>query len=143
MSDGIEKLIAAERWTDARRLIQQALRSKPDDHWLLTRLSTTHYEQKRYKRALTLSERALEVAPYCPLALWDYAGCLEMLKRNEEAADIYQRLIRRGPKRIANGPCGEGLALARGLVADCHLRLADVFAKMGRDVKSSELVTLF
>ena len=136
MSDDIESLIAAERWTDARRLIQRDLRSKPNDHWLLTRLGVTYYEQKRYKLALKLSERAFYIAPLCPLVLWDYAGCLKMLKRNTEAADIYQRIIRRGPKRIAHGPCGEGLSLARGLVADCHLRLADIFEAMGREVES-------
>jgi tetratricopeptide (TPR) repeat protein len=136
MSGDIEKLIGAERWVDARRLIRRALRSKPNDHWLLTRLGLTYYEQRRYEQALKLSERAFSVAPTCPLVLWDYAGCLEMLDRNSEAADIYQRLIRRGPKRIAVGPCGEGLSLARGLVADCHLRLADVFEAMGRGAES-------
>src|SRR5262245_52954966 len=40
--------------------------------------------------------------------------------------------VRRGPNRIANGPCGEGLARARGLVADCHYRIADSLRALNR-----------
>ena len=41
----IETLIEQEKWTDARQAIQEELKAAPDNHWLLTRLSTTYYEQ--------------------------------------------------------------------------------------------------
>lgn len=75
----IEALIEAEKWSAARQAIRAKLRSSPDDHWLLTRLGLTYYEEKRYKQALRYSVRALEKMPHCPLVLWDYAGTLEML----------------------------------------------------------------
>jgi len=59
-----------------------------------------------------------------------------MLDRNNEAAEVYRRLIRRGSKRIANGPCGEGLARARGLIADCHLRLSDSLRALNLESES-------
>src|SRR5215475_3821245 len=89
----IERAIAADDWVVARRLIRQELRHKRDDHWLLTRLSLTYYEQKQYKKSLQYVVEALQIAPYCPLAIWDYAGTLDMLKRKKKALQIYQWLI--------------------------------------------------
>jgi tetratricopeptide (TPR) repeat protein len=129
----VEVFVRAERWNEACRAITADLRSDPRNHWLVSRLALTFYEQRRYNDALIHSERALELNPRCPLSLWDYAGTLQMLDRDIEAADIYRRLLRRGAKRIANGPCGEGLARARGLIADCHLRLSDSLRRLNRE----------
>ncbi len=133
MSREIERAIDLEDWPKARALILEALRSEPESHWLLTRLGLTHYEEFAYQEALEVEERALELAPRCPLVLWDYAGSLEMLGRYEEAMKIYRRLIRRGVESIAYGPCGEGVRWARGLVADCHYRLAGCYRGLGRE----------
>lgn len=120
----IEHEIARENWVNARKLITAELRKDPDSHWLLTRLSLTYYEQFKYTKALELTTRALSLAPSCPLVLWDHAGALDMLGRTNEALTIYQRLIKRGVNRIAYDDCGEGLARARGLIADSLYRLA-------------------
>lgn len=134
MSDGrqIEQLIGAQKWACARRALRAKLRVSPDDHWLLTRLSLTYYEEHRYNEALEYSFRAVTEAPDCPLALLDYAGSLQMLDQTQAALDVYSRLIRRGVDEIAFGDCGEGLAWARGLVADCHYRVAPGFVTMRR-----------
>lgn len=124
MSREIENAINNEDWKEARRLIRAALRRRPDDHWLLSRLSLTYYEEFDYRRALAISQQAFKLAPRCPLVLWDLAGALDMLGRNRQAIAIYRRLIRRGVESIAFDDCGEGLAWARGLVADCWYRLA-------------------
>jgi tetratricopeptide (TPR) repeat protein len=133
METDIESLIREGRWSEARKAITTELRIDPTSHWLITRLGLTYYEQRKYSRALTFAARALELAPRCPLALWDFAGALQMLDRDTEAIAIYQRLIRRGPLRIAKDPCGEGLARSRGLVADCHLRLSDSLRSIGEE----------
>ena len=122
----IERAIAAEDWTGARRLIRKGLRRKRDDHWLLTRLSLTYYEQKQYQKSLQYVVEALQLAPYCPLAIWDYAGTLDMLKRKKRALQIYQWLISWGEDRIAYGECGEGIRSARSLIADCYYRIARI-----------------
>ena len=128
----IENAIKREDWRRARRLVQAALRQQPDCHWLITRLGLTYYEEHDYRRALAIEKRAYDIAPRCPLVLWDLAGTLDMLRRHRDAAAIYRRLIRRGVKSVAFGDCGEGLARARGLVADCWYRLARCQSKMGR-----------
>ena len=127
MSSSIENLISIENWPEARRAIRSRLRSSPNDHWLLTRLGLTYYEEKRYEQALKYELRALEKAPNCPLVLWDYAGSLDMLDQRQQALAVYRRLIRRGIPAIAYGDCGEGLAWARGLIADCHYRIAHCY----------------
>src|SRR5687767_5421822 len=137
-SDQIESLIAADDWNGARKAINAALRREPDSHWLLSRLALTYYEEFKYKEALALDKQALALAPNCPLVLWGYAGSLEMLGRERDALRIYQRLIKRGAKSIATGECGEGLARARGLVADCWYRMAGCYASLGNRAKELE-----
>ncbi len=126
----IERAIAAHDWPRARRLIREGLRKSRDDHWLLTRLSLTYYEQKQYRKSLDYVIQALQIAPYCPLAVWDYAGTLDMLKRKKKALQIFQWLISWGEKRIAYGECGEGIRFARSLIADCYYRIARIHEEM-------------
>jgi tetratricopeptide (TPR) repeat protein len=136
MSKEIERCIDDEQWKDARQKIRLALRKEPDDHWLLTRLGLTYYEERNYNRALFYDTKAIKIAPACPLVLWDYAGTLSMLDRNKEAISIYQKLLRRGEKSIAFGRCGEGLAWARGLVADCFYRIGICYEESGLPKKA-------
>jgi tetratricopeptide (TPR) repeat protein len=139
-STEIEKTIEIEDWTKARKIIRTELKRDSKNHWLITRLGLTYYEQKQYKRALTYSKKAYAIAPKCPLVLWDYAGALEMLGRVQEAIEIYQRLIQKGVKRIAYGTCGEGLAWARGLVSDCYYRLAHCYKHQKENKKAVDAI---
>jgi tetratricopeptide (TPR) repeat protein len=132
MSSLIEKAIAREDWKRARHLIKANLRREPRSHWLITRLALTYYEQHDYRRALSLDRKAYKIMPTCPLVLWDLAGTLSMLDKQQEASFIFRKLIRRGVKTIAHGDCGEGVAWARGLVADSWYRLALCAKKLGR-----------
>ena len=127
----IEALIRAERWAGARGLIKKRLKKEPTNHWLLARLGLTYYEQRQYDEALAYEEEALRIEPNCPLALWDYAGSLQMLGRHREALGVYERITQLGAKRIAVGQCGEGLAWANGLVADCYYRMMDSLDALG------------
>ena len=132
MTKAIENAIRDDNWPQARALIISALKCEPKSHWLITRLGLTYYEQRQYKRALHYSEKALNLAPTCPLVLWDYAGCLSMLDRSEEAIAIYRRLVHRGVERLARGDCGEGRTWAKGLIADCHYNLARCYRDVGK-----------
>ena len=120
----IDRAMDKEDWEAAHRLILQELKAEPEDHWLTTRLATTFYEQRDYAAALKWSEKAILLAPECPLVLWDYAGALDMTGREEEAIRIWRRLIERGAERIAADECGEGVRWAESLVNDCRYRAA-------------------
>ncbi len=120
----IETAIRDDDWVAARRLIKAALRRAPKDHWLMSRLGLTYYEQRKYEQALHWEVMALQEAPYCPLAIWGYAGALEMLGRQGESLTLYRWLLSWGEKELAYGDCGEGIGRARSLMADCHYRIA-------------------
>lgn len=128
----IEEAIERDNWQKARLLIRQWLRREPNDHWLLTRLGLTYYEQKQYRRALRYELKALQIEPYCPLVVWDYAGTLDMLGRKKEALSVYRWLPSWGEEKLAFGPCGEGIQAARSLIADCFYRIAVILEEQGQ-----------
>jgi tetratricopeptide (TPR) repeat protein len=133
----IETWIEKNAWKQARTAIESQLRKEPDDHWLWARLSAVKYEQRDYQGALEAAGKALEIVPDCPLALWSYAGAVEMLGRSADAMDVYARLLQRGleelkhPDRDAN-ECWEGPDWTAGLMEDCLFRIAGCLALMGR-----------
>jgi tetratricopeptide (TPR) repeat protein len=123
----IEENMRREDWTKARALISKALRTNKNDHWLITRLAATYYEEHKYRKALRLEERALRLAPRCPLVLWDYASTLDMLGQESKAIAIWKRLLSRGEEDIARGECGEGIRWARSLLNDSRYRIARAY----------------
>ncbi len=131
----IDRAMDGEEWDAARCLILEELKGTRDDHWLITRLATTYYEQKDYAAALEWSEKAVRLAPECPLVLWDYAGALDMTGREEEAIRVWRRLIERGAERIASEECGEGLRWAESLVNDSRYRAALSSFDLGKDAE--------
>jgi tetratricopeptide (TPR) repeat protein len=119
------------KWAEGRAILLELQKEYPDDHWLLTRISSTYYEEYNYDKALEYAERALDLAPDCPLVLWDYAGALDMIERDEEAIRVFKNLIHRGVNRIAYGECGEGIRWARSLLNDSRYRLGLLYSSKG------------
>ena len=130
--DTIEALVEKEDWANARKAILKELEANPDSHYLISRLALTYYEQRQYETALQHSQKAMELAPHCPMVLWDYAGALEQTGHDREAIRIWKRLLRRGVERIAHGPCGEGLRQAESLLNDCRYRIGKAYHFLGR-----------
>jgi tetratricopeptide (TPR) repeat protein len=128
----INQLFKEEKWSEARELLLKWLQEEPNNHWFLTRISTIYLEEKQYDKALEYVEQALQIAPRCPLVLWDYAEVLDRLKRNEEAIQIYKKIIRRGISRTAYGECGEGLRWARSIINDSRYMLGLIYASMSK-----------
>ena len=135
-AEAIEQAISHDQWLRARRLIRGALARKPEDHWLLSRLALTYYEQRQYRRALKYELKALQIEPYCPLAIWGYAGTLDMLERRKEALQLYRWLTSWGEDRLAHGQCGEGIQKARSLIADSFYRIARIHDRNGQRKKA-------
>jgi tetratricopeptide (TPR) repeat protein len=123
----IEKAVQADDWPGARRLIRAELKHSPKDHWLLSRLALTYYEQRKYAMALYWHAMALQEAPFCPLSIWGYAGSLNMLGRTREALVLYRWIVSWPEKDLAHGACGEGMRWARSLITDCHYRIAKIW----------------
>lgn len=126
-----EKYLFTGKLGQARKIYMQILKKHPLDHWLLSRVGTTYYEEMNYSKALQYSLKAVKISPNCPLVLWDYAGALDMLGREAEAIKIWKSFLKRGIESIAYDECGEGLTWARSLVNDCYYRIGNSYLKLG------------
>ena len=73
----IDGLFARREWGEARRLLEKEREKSPDNHWVLTQLGVTFYEQHRYEEALAWLLASLKIVPDCPLTLWNLAGTLD------------------------------------------------------------------
>ena len=127
----VETLLRQEKWAAARALIKQELAADPDNHWLLTQLGSTFYEQRRYREALEPLLAARAVVPDCPLALWHLAGTLDALGKPREASAIYTWLLR-SDASPDDDPCWESAEWAAALKADCTFRLGVCARHSGR-----------
>lgn len=118
-------------WLKALDILQNALEKNPDDHWILTRLSSVYYEMREYNKSLQLSQKAIKIAPECPLVLSNHASVLDMLKREKEAISIWNILIEKGVDEIAYGECGEGKTWAKSLINDALYRIGLSYSDIG------------
>lgn len=144
----IERLIAQGEWSAAQKVIEKQLAKEPDDHWLWSRLSAVKYEQRNYEGALADAEKALAIVPDCPLALWDYAGALDLLDRPREALAVYRELLRRGDEQMETpdedaDECWEGKEWTAALLTDCAYRAAGCLAKRGDSVAAEDMYRIF
>lgn len=127
-----EKYLFENKFSQSRKIFQPILEKHPKDHWLLSRVGTTYYEEMNYSKALKYSLKAVKISLNCPLVLWDYAGVLDILGRKPEAIKIWKSLIKRGIEAIAYDECGEGLVWARSLVNDCCYRIGNSYLELGK-----------
>jgi hypothetical protein len=61
------------------------------------------------------------------MAIWRYAGTLDMLGRDSQALSLYRYLLSWGEEQLAYGECGEGIVDARSVRADCRYRIACIW----------------
>jgi tetratricopeptide (TPR) repeat protein len=128
----IDDLIMAERWKDARALIEKALVTEPNSHWLLAQLGETYYEQQDYKKALRYLLDAFKIVPDCPLTLWHLAGTLDALGEHGVAVGLYTWLLE-SKKTPEDDSCWESVEWTDSLKTDCVYRLGLCFKHSGRD----------
>ncbi len=126
-------LLNKEKWHDAKILLSKWLRDEPNDHWILTRLSLTYYEEKKYKKALEYAQKAYDISPKCPLVLWDLAGALYMLNKEDEAIKFWKQIINKGVEKVAFDECGEGKTWAKSLINDSFYRIGLAYQQIGKN----------
>jgi len=131
LQKSVDELFAAEDWRNAESYLLTALDDDPESHWILCKLSGAAYQQYDYGRALGYAERALEIAPDCPLVLWEYASALVQVGRHPEAIEIARKIIRYGAHRRTFDDCWENRRWARSLLTDCLFLLGASYLELG------------
>lgn len=109
----------------------------PDDHRLWARLALNWVEAHTPEHAAKVLDRALLLAPTCPMLLWYRAGVFELLGQDDTARVTYLLLLEQGVDGLAAGECGLGRTLAEGLMSDCFHRLALLDEARGRTREAS------
>ena len=71
----INSLFQQNAWKEARKLLEIEHEKDSEDHWVVTQLGVTFYEEKKYRDALQLFRKSLEIVNDCPLTRWNLAGC--------------------------------------------------------------------
>ena len=102
------------------------------DHWLWMTLGLTYHEEQEYERAVQCSKRAVQLAPDCPLALWHYAGSLDMAGHGELALPLWIMLLSMDIQQVAYGDHGEGMKWALQLLNDVHYRMGRYYQRIGK-----------
>jgi tetratricopeptide (TPR) repeat protein len=131
----ISDLIESEQWEKARALIEKELEKEPDNHWLLTQLGETYYEQRQYKRALGLFLKSLDIVGDCPLTLWHLAGTLDALGYPAGALRLYTWLLK-SRRTAEDDPCWESAEWTDALKTDCVFRIGVCFQHLNRKDKA-------
>lgn len=127
----VETLLNRGDWGKARKQIEAELSEQPENHWLLTQLGVTYYEQSKYRESLRPLAASLEIVPDCPLTLWNIAGALDAIGKPAEAIPIYSWLLR-SKKTPDDDPCWESAEWADSLKTDCVYRIGVCFQHMGK-----------
>jgi tetratricopeptide (TPR) repeat protein len=130
LTEKINCLFAKEEWGKARRLLQAELVKAPTDHWIVTQLGVTFYEQKRYEESLQLFRRSTQIVPDCPLTLWNLAGTFDATGDHANAIEIYTWLVNCTTSPDED-PCWESEEWADALKTNSVYRLGVCFQNSG------------
>lgn len=126
-----DKLDDAGRFREEIRILRQALRIIPDDHYLLARISNAYYDLDRIGLAMKYSVAAMRQSPRCPRVIWEHAGNLAAVGQYRRAIRLLEELVSRDVAEVAYGECGDGLRHARVLINDCYYQLSRIYGALG------------
>ena len=87
-------------------------------------MALTYYEEKGYAKALRYARQAHEIAPDCPLVLWELAGALDMTADPKAALDYYGKIIAAHRNKTVTDPCWESPRWLLSLQVDATYRAA-------------------
>jgi tetratricopeptide (TPR) repeat protein len=126
LNQKIDDLFQKSKWHQARRLLEKERDKNPDDHWILTQLGVTFYEEGNYQEALSWFLKSLRIVESCPLTLWNIAGTLDALGKYNDAVRIFSWLLE-SQTSPEEDPCWENSEWSNSLKADCVYRLGVCF----------------
>jgi tetratricopeptide (TPR) repeat protein len=131
LNNKVALLFRQGKWAKARKLLEEERERDPNDHWVVTQLGVTFYEEHRYQEALESFLASLKIVSDCPLTLWNAAGVLDSLGCHAKAVRIYTWLLK-AKTSPDKDPCWESKEWADALKADCVYRLGLCFEHLSK-----------
>lgn len=137
LNDQVNECFRLEKWAEARAVLERELEKEPQNHWIVTQLGVTYYEQRRYQEAVDLFLESKEIVSDCPLTLWNLAGGLDALGKHSAALSIFTWLLQ---SRVSpsDDPCWESVDWSETLKADCIFRIGVCLQNLGKKQKSEQ-----
>jgi len=135
--DNIDELLQRGNWVEARKLLKLESAEDPANHWVLTQIGVTLYEQAQYEDALKYFQDSHAIVSNCPLTLWNLAGTLDSLGKHKDAMTIYISLLEANqtPK---DDPCWESKEWTDALKTDCVYRIGVCLQHMGKNKEARD-----
>lgn len=130
--DALERLLKDKKFVEADALLRAGIDLISDSHWCWTQWSCCKRRIDDGVGALSCAHKALDIAPTCPLALWEYAASLESCKRWEEAIEAYDHILDRGVDGLVDDPCNEGRSWSLRVISDCWFYRGSCLAELDR-----------
>ncbi len=131
----INSLFQQNAWKEARKLLEIEHEKDSEDHWVVTQLGVTFYEEKKYRDALQLFRKSLEIVNDCPLTRWNLAGALDAVGDQSGAKEIYIWLLR-AKTSPEHDPCWESPEWADAIKHDAVFRLGACLQSLGEKKKA-------
>jgi tetratricopeptide (TPR) repeat protein len=137
LSAQISALFRKSEWAKARGLLEKEQKRNSGDHWLLTQIGVTFYEEGKYGEACRLFLKSLKIVADCPLTLWNLAGTLDATGQPLQALKIYTWLLRTN-KSAKDDPCWESKKWSDALKTDSVYRIGVCFQHIGDRNKAED-----
>jgi tetratricopeptide (TPR) repeat protein len=116
--------------------IQKA--EKKPSFWIYSRLSSCYYELREYENAGYYGQKAYKLNPKSPLAIWDYAGALIMLKQEKKAIKLLLKLQSMNDGLTLYGFADPDRKWMRSLKRDSNFLIGKAYYTICKDDLSKE-----
>jgi tetratricopeptide (TPR) repeat protein len=111
-----------------------------DSPWIYAKIAECFYELKNYKEAISYCELSLSKQKKYPLPLWTLGNSLYYDKKYKESIKVFKEIIQMDEMVIGRVETKQGIVWGRSLIMDCHIKLADNYYLINKDIEAkSEL----
>ncbi|WP_316839153.1 tetratricopeptide repeat protein [Pedobacter gandavensis] len=130
------------KYKEAIQLLNDILlKEDGDDFWIYSRLSSCYYELRDYEKALFYAKKAYKLNPESPLVLWDYAGVLIMLKKENKAIELLKRIQNMSDDLTNQGFMDPDIKWMQSLKNDANFLIGKAYYIICEDAKAKDFLS--
>lgn len=111
--------------------------------WIYSRLSSCYYEIMKYDIALRYAKKAYRLNPNSPLVLWDYAGPLIMLKKEQKAIQLLKRIQNMSDDLTLYGFTDSDITWMQSIKNDSNFLIGKAYYTICEDVQAKYYISKY